>query len=414
MRIALTTWSGRGVGGTETYIGRIIAQLSNRGHEIALCYERDVPADRQPIPRPSGAPAWGADTLGEDGALAALCRWKPDVIYAHGLLSPALERRTLDAAPGVFFAHGYFGTCITAQKTQRFPVITPCDRSFGPACLALFYPRRCGGLNPLTMARDYQRQARRLEMLRRYRAVLTATEHMKREFLRNGAAGGCVFNCSYSSRGGADVGRPAVTHTRAAAAARNRLLFVGRMDRLKGGRELLRAVDIVQGQLREPLSLVFAGDGPERASWEDLARRLRRPGLTIEFAGWVAAENLPELLDGCDAVVMPSLWPEPYGLVGPEANRRGVPVVAYASGGIPEWLQEGINGCLAPADPPTIAGLADAIVRCLHSLSASSALKDGALRLSDASCDEAHLSGLEEVLAQAASGGVITGPGGAA
>jgi glycosyltransferase involved in cell wall biosynthesis len=47
-------------------------------------------------------------------------------------------------------------------------------------------------------------------------------------------------------------------------------------------------------------------------------------------------------------VAYPSRWPEPFGRVGPEAFVRGRPVVAYATGGIPTWLHDGVNGYLVP------------------------------------------------------------------
>ena len=64
-------------------------------------------------------------------------------------------------------------------------------------------------------------------------------------------------------------------------------------------------------------------------------------------------------------LVVPSLWPEPFGLVGLEAARHRLPVAAFAVGGIPDWLRPGVNGYLAPGDPPTPGGLADAIIACL-------------------------------------------------
>ena len=48
--------------------------------------------------------------------------WHPDVIYAHGLTDPAIEARTLEVAPAVFFAHNYYGTCISGAKTFKYPV----------------------------------------------------------------------------------------------------------------------------------------------------------------------------------------------------------------------------------------------------------------------------------------------------
>ena len=50
--------------------------------------------------------------------------------------------------------------------------------------------------------------------------------------------------------------------------------------------------------------------------------------------------------------MVPSIWPEPFGQVGPEAGLYGVPAAAFAVGGTPSWLTDGVNGRLAPGDPP--------------------------------------------------------------
>src|SRR5258708_3090413 len=122
--------------------------------------------------------------LGADAAFAALRNWRPDVICAHGIQDPGVEAELLTIAPAVVFAHAYAGTCISGRKSFRTPTIEPCDRRFGPACLAYYYPRRCGGLNPVTMWDDYRLQQARLLNLRRYRAIVTSSEHMRREYLR--------------------------------------------------------------------------------------------------------------------------------------------------------------------------------------------------------------------------------------
>ncbi len=83
---------------------------------------------------------------------ASLRAWKPDLLFAHGLDNADLERQVLGIAPSVVVQHTYHGTCITSAKTMHVPDVRACGRQFGPACLALYFPRRCGGLNPLTMA----------------------------------------------------------------------------------------------------------------------------------------------------------------------------------------------------------------------------------------------------------------------
>ena len=48
------------------------------------------------------------------------------------------------------------------------------------------------------------------------------------------------------------------------------------------------------------------------------------------------------------AVVFPSLWAEPFGIVGMEALARGVPVVGFDVGGVRDWLEDDVNGYLVP------------------------------------------------------------------
>jgi glycosyltransferase involved in cell wall biosynthesis len=402
MRILISNWSCRRAGGTETYLGRIMARLTGSGHEVCFCFEVSEPESRPMIPVPPGVPSV---QLRPDvtRALDMLRTWRPDVIYAHGFLEPEDEVRVLEMAPGVFAAHSYYGTCISGEKTHKFPVVRPCSRQFGPACLALYLPRRCGGLSPITMLTAYDRQRRRLALLHRYVRVVTASAHMAGEFVRHGLASARV---SMLPHYGASDEEPVGTTSaaRVAPAAAWRMTFVGRMDRLKGGHVLLDALPRVRAASNRPLQLTFAGEGPARESWERHGQSVAREGsgISIEFAGWLEKETLMSRLAATDVVVMPSLWPEPFGLVGLEANRRGVPVVAFATGGIPEWLQDGVNGCLAPGDPPAADGLADALVRCLRSLESSDALSRGARGAAQSRREDEHLDALLDILRQAA------------
>ena len=205
MRIAVANFSSRRVGGAESYIEEIIAEFANSGHEVGLFVEYDVPADRLPIRLPGKSPRWCVANQTLAGAIAAMREWHPDLIFAHGLVSPENEAATLSVAPAVFFAHGYYGTCISGAKTNSFPNVVPCTRTFGPKCLLHFYPRRCGGLSPVTALIEYRRQADRLKLLRRYRAILTDSTHMREEYLRHGFDPNMVIRSSYLSDTSAPV-----------------------------------------------------------------------------------------------------------------------------------------------------------------------------------------------------------------
>ena len=380
MRIAVLNWSNRRIGGTGTYLSAVMPHLQRAGHEVGLWHEVNTPLDYDMIPMPPAAPVWSVADLGLDEALTGLSSWRPHLLYSHGMLDPEVERRTLDIAPAVFFAHNYYGTCISGAKTFKNPVVTPCDRRFGWQCLAHYYPRRCGGWNPVTMVRLYRQQRDRLELLSRYRAIVTHSEHMQNEYINHGLAASRVFNVKY----GSDLARrnepcPSATTATVDDTRAWRLLFVGRMDELKGGGELLESLPHVVERLGRPLHLTFAGDGPQRAEWTALASRICRDRrIEVEFTGWVDRVEIDGLFARSDLMVLPSLWPEPLALVGLEAARHRLPVAAFAVGGIGEWLTPGQNGQLAPGNPPTVEGLTAAIVACLKDPQTHARLREGA------------------------------------
>jgi glycosyltransferase involved in cell wall biosynthesis len=264
------------------------------------------------------------------------------------------------------------------------------------------------------MLRLHSLQATRRRLLDRYRALVTHSEHMRQEYIKHGYPADRIFNFTYyvgrgrseplvaiqGTRAGANGQRTTPTWKGASGDGEHRLLFLGRMDRLKGGGTLLSALRRVKTAFPGPLRVTFAGDGPERRAWEREARQVSAAhrDLVIEFVGWVGAERRRELLGACDLLVLPSLWPEPFGRVGLEAGLQGVPVVAFAVGGIPEWLRDGVNGYLAPGDPPTAGGLAEAILRALRD--SRTEMREGARRIADEFSIENHLAHLELVFAK--------------
>jgi glycosyltransferase involved in cell wall biosynthesis len=177
------------------------------------------------------------------------------------------------------------------------------------------------------------------------------------------------------------------------------VLFLGRLTDLKGGRFLVEAVRLATERLGRALTLAVAGDGPERPAVEAQARRL---GVGTEIHGWVDAARRNDLLRGADVLAVPSVWPEPFGLVGLEAGCVGLPAVAFAVGGIPDWLTAGVSGELAPGDPPTAAGLADALTRALADPHHLARLRRGAWETAGRFTWERHVTQLEAILERVA------------
>ena len=396
MRIGVLNWSPRRVAGAETYLATVMPALQAAGHAVALVSEVDQPVDREPIAPASSA--WCIAIMGMSHVVAELRRWQPDVLYGHGLLDPASESRFLDIAPGVFVAHGFYGTCISGTKSFKAPVARPCDRRFGWPCLLHYYPHRCGGWNPLTMARDFLRQANRLEILRRYAAIITHSRRMESEYLKHDIPRERVHRVPWCVEESGERARQPVAGVR--RDGRPHLVFLGRMTSAKGGHLLLHALPTIRSMLSRDIRVTFGGDGPERAAWERHAARLqeRNPGLDVTFTGWLTADQRDAILDASDLLVLPSVWPEPFGQVGIEAGRRGVPTAAFALGGVLDWLENGVNGYLAPADPPKPRGLAAAVVNCLRNPETLTRLRRGAAQVAGRYSVAGHLARLEPIL----------------
>lgn len=130
-------------------------------------------------------------------------------------------------------------------------------------------------------------------------------------------------------------------------------LFLGRLVPEKGVQTLLDAWAILERRLGDACPrLVIAGSGPEEARAHVAASRLKK----VVCVGFVAGKPKDELLHGCRALIAPSIWWEPLGLVVYEAYDFARPVLAAASGGMTETVIPGVTGFLhSPGDPASLA-----------------------------------------------------------
>lgn len=395
MRVAVAAWTIRYAGGVESYLEQIVPAMRAAGIDVSFFHEVDQPSDRARIDI-GDVPVFNA-ARGVDAAATALQAWKPDVMYMHGLRDPQTYERLTALAPSVSFIHAYLGTCISGSKTHTRPHAIPCEKRFGPMCLVHYFPRGCGGRSPATMWQLYRKEVRQLATLQKQKAVITHSAHMQRELAAHGVIADVIPFAPYSRV------TPDVEGSLNAAKSSD-LLFAGRMDELKGGMLLLDAVRLIRRRLNRPLRVVFAGDGPDRQRWESRALAIAGDDSDVEvvFTGWCDETRLAMLMRESRLLVVPSVWPEPFGSVGMAAARYGVPAAAFAVGGIPQWLHDGVNGHLAPGSPATPAGLADAVVRCLREPRHYEELSLGARRMAETFTMDKHLPALLRVLERVA------------
>jgi glycosyltransferase involved in cell wall biosynthesis len=393
MRILVANDGGSDVGGVQTYLDTVIAALEARGHPIAFAYCNDRGSDG------AGGVSRRLHRFHLAGArrreaLDALREWAPDVCYSHNMADLGVDRDLQGIAPVVKFMHGYTGTCVSGQKMHAFPRPVVCDRIFGPACAALYLPRRCGRLNPMVLLEQWRWTVAQRSLFEAYAAIVVASEHMRREYVRNGCDAARVHVNPLFPTDALDVAvspGPAGPH----------VVFLGRMTKLKGGDLLIRAVRHAAARLEGPIRLTMAGDGPQRQDWQALAGRL---GVPCTFTGWLNGTDRRTLLRSASVVAIPSLWPEPFGLVGLEAGALGVPAIAVDAGGVRQWLRAGVNG-VAVHEPASGRSFGDALASLLGDRVTLAALREGAYRVAREMTLAAHVDRLEPILESAGAGG---------
>jgi glycosyltransferase involved in cell wall biosynthesis len=134
-------------------------------------------------------------------------------------------------------------------------------------------------------------------------------------------------------------------------------IFVGNLEKCKGVDVLVEAMRKVRITVMDA-RLLIAGKGPLE---DRLRQRISDLGLgnCVKLLGHLSHEILLEKFAQSHVMVVPSLWKEQFGLVGPEAMACGLPCIGSDIGGIPEWLNHGHSGLLVP--PGNVDHLARAI-----------------------------------------------------
>lgn len=319
------------LGGAERYWQTVIPGLLERRIDVRV-FGRIVDAPSR-FRAAARAIAWGAEDeptspAAAEAIAAELSADPPDAIVTANVFDTAvLDAVRASSARWVVRVHDHRAFCPTGDRV--YPQFERACRSpMGAACRIATLVHGCvRGPRPSS----FRRIAARERVRDRYRQadrVLVSSEYMRET---------CVANGIDPSR--ITITPPPLPDEAYAEAPAKRpsvptILFASRLTARKGLRSLVRALATMPPAERP--QLVIAGEGAgERASTDAQAKRNR---IAPEWHGRLAPEALRAAIDAADMVALPSLWPEPFGLVGIEAQARGRPAVAYRTGGIPEWI----------------------------------------------------------------------------
>jgi phosphatidylinositol alpha-mannosyltransferase len=163
---------------------------------------------------------------------------------------------------------------------------------------------------------------------------------------------------------GIDFPRFNVRHPRLDELAEERptVLFVGRLEKRKGLRYLLRAWPMVL-QRQPNARLVVVGRGRPLEGYKRFAARQGWSPADVVFAGYVAADDLPRYYQACDVFCAPNTGQESFGIVLLEAMAAGAPIVASDIPGYRDVITQSAEGLLVERQNP--GALADALCRLL-------------------------------------------------
>ncbi len=160
------------------------------------------------------------------------------------------------------------------------------------------------------------------------------------------------------------------------------ILFVGRIEPLKGIDTLIRAMALMEANHKDileeqPICVAIIGGDPGASPETMSAEMSRLQALRLEygvkemvnFLGKRSQDSLPYYYSGASIVVMPSHY-ESFGMVALEAMACGTPVVASQVGGLAFLVRDGETGYLTPGDDP------DALCKRIVALLKSKPLRD--------------------------------------
>ena len=345
-----------GIGGLPNYVLDLARALNAQGDRTLVAHQgQQVPAHLDC----TGVQLLGlgdADSPGQ--ALERIQAWEPDLVHVHLCSDSDLLAALTNSGLALMRSfHDYTSMCLRRGR-RRFPG-DRCQRPLDWSCAlngCLIGPPKAGGRVPRLM--DLAGKLNERGMYQRFRGAVVGSQHMGRVLRINGFSEQRIHVVPYFSRFDQQAQQPQAVGKPALQGRPLQLLFAGQAVKGKGLEVLVKALAEIQGDWR----LVAISSGPRLASARGLAEKLQLSSR-ITFIDWLTPEELAGHYRGADLFVLPSVWDDPGPLVGIEAMAFETPVLAFAVGGIADYVRDGHTGLLVT--DVSVKGLAAGLQRAL-------------------------------------------------
>lgn len=278
---------------------------------------------------------------------------KPDLIYLHNTPNLSwLEDLQNITLPKVRMVHDHESYCMRGYRYSPWSR-KACTKKAGLPCLVpcLAPIKRDRSLGTFGVRwESWRDKMREIHLNKQLDAFFVGSTFMKDELILQGFDADKIDIVP-------PIPLPAKNKIQSSFASDNIVLFIGQVIRGKGLDCLIDALALLETHWH----LCVIGQG---SHLDYCKQRVAALGLLdrVEFVGYLPQAEILDYMSESTLLAVPSVWPEPFGAVGVEAMRQGLPVVAFDSGGISDWLSEGETGYLVP--PHDLPGLARRI-ECL-------------------------------------------------
>jgi len=342
-------------GGVETYIANTVTQLNEReSHESILLYSIDNKPDSEFLSMFSFSAPYTSKLSEQIQAL------DPDIIYVQAVNDSKILDVVLSLHKRIkkfIYIHDHKYFCLREHKITTLSGNT-CKKMTGLNCISCLgfigrksnkesvIPIRYNSLTELTKTQ---------KKLSYFDGLLVGSEYLKQHIISHGLNPNNIHIIHQESQDDTSFNIDAKKYNK-----RPNFLYVGQLIKGKGVSLLIDAIKLIKDSgYDKGVHIDICGDGNER---DNLEAMVKNKGLSknFTFRGKLTQSELSIYQKQTNLVIIPSIAPETFNLVGIESMKYGNAVIVSDVGGVSEWSSWGINSMRF--DSGNVAFLANVIL----------------------------------------------------